>query len=633
MLGLVLNDVCTVFDGHRAAKTILACTDAFSISSATCSCHAGDTGCDGDVAAGRIIASRSDAGSILATRSIDRAAADGDGVARSRASRADAGSNIATRGCDVAALDDDVTAGNLISAAYAAAFSIAAGRELACAGRAALDGECLVLWHVNAGISRMESLHRVLAAVGQDDGGVALAGEAGVFTITPGAVCIDARAVERHRGAVGNRNLHVCAECARQRRSVLNGRSSSHLRQVDGLVGIRTGGDIACLCAADGHGAAGATLACTDAIRSIFAFRSRHAGDGGCDVDGAIIDLKSDDLATIDPTEIIDFKAVASDVRAILSEVKAAAEDANRNNYADLAKTTAKNVLKSSAQIVASLLQAKVPALPALALAAQWEDTVGVRSVLSDFSIAATAYKPLSFGFGTDLIDGRTVSFDRLDNLAARIIDKVKNKIPTFSNITVSDVTLGTVTVYDGVTPVGTVDLSGVATNINGAFDITDLNNAIQDLIQLSTDAKSYADRAKSFEVRVSEFLEREINRVITKVSTDGLTRILEPIILFQAGDNYNVSRFYEGATIAAGKVTLVPTTMTNELLAPAYKKYVAVKNNKTNAFVYQKVLTKGDADFNKVDVNLAAGNYSIIYSALDFSGVQISKKYNVVVK
>ena len=366
----------------------------------------------------------------------------------------------------------------------------------------------------------------------------------------------------------------------------------------------------------------------------------------------AIINLKDKDLATIDPTEIIDFKAVASDVRSMLSEVKTAAEDANRSNYSELAKTTAKNVLKNSAQIVASLLSAKVPTMPALALAAQWEDTVGVRSVLSDYSIAATAYKPLGFGFGADLVDGRTVSFDKIDNVFARIVNKVVAKFPDvttykFNGTIAFDRTHSvlTYTISAGDFGVGTpaadynvtIDLNStfddMETSIN-ALGINNVNNMLDEIAALIADAKSYADRSKSFEVRVSDFLERELNRVITKVATDGLTRVLEPIILFQAGDNFNVTRFVEGETIPAGKITLVPTTMTYEVLAPAYKKYVAIKNNTTGKFAFKKVLTKGDADFTKVTIdNLAAGNYTVIYSALDFSGVQISKKYNVTVK
>ena len=367
----------------------------------------------------------------------------------------------------------------------------------------------------------------------------------------------------------------------------------------------------------------------------------------------AIINLKDKNLATIDPTEIIDFKAVASDVRSMLSEVKTAAEDANRSNYKDLAKTTTKSVLKNSAQIVGSLLSAKLPSLPALALAAQWKDTVGVRSVLSDYSIAATAYKPLGFGFGADLVDGRTVSFDKIDNVFARIVNKVVAKFPDVTtykfNGTISfsaaTQTL-TYTIPAGALGAGVPGAGGytitislattfndMETAING-LGINNVNNMLDEIAALIADAKSYADRSKSFEVRVSDFLERELNRVITKVSTDGLTRVLEPIILFQAGDNFNVTRFFEGTTVPAGKITLVPTTMTYEVLAPAYKKYVAIKNNTTGKFAFKKVLTKGDADFTKVTIdNLAAGNYTVIYSALDFSGVQISKKYNITVK
>ena len=391
------------------------------------------------------------------------------------------------------------------------------------------------------------------------------------------------------------------------------------------------------------------------------------------------IDLEATDLATIAPAEIIDYKGVAADVRAILSEVKAAAQDVNRNNYADLTKSTTKSVLKNSAQIVASLLQAKVPSLPALALEAQWEDTVGVRSVLSDYSIAATAYKPLSFDFGKDLVDGRQVSLDKIDRLVARVLNKIANKVNSIgiNNITIANIELTTAelnaftkttTIYfwqnaggnitvTTTTPSATTAPTGytfpgdykgqgditvdmkqavkdLLTEVNGSLNgaNADIQSIINEIKSLQANVTSYADRTKTFEVRVSDFLEREINRVITKVANDGLTRILEPVILFQAGENYNVTRFFEGQIIPAGKVTLVPTTVTNELFAPAFKKYVAVKAA-DGSFAVQKLMTKGDKDFKKIEANLKAGEYTVIYSALDFYGNQVSKKYNVTVK
>ena len=388
----------------------------------------------------------------------------------------------------------------------------------------------------------------------------------------------------------------------------------------------------------------------------------------------AIINLKDKDLATIDPTKIVDYKAVASDVRAILREAKQAASDANRNNYVDITKSTTKSVLKSSAQIVASLLNAKLPQLPALALSAQWEDTVGVRSVLSDYSIAATAYKPLSFTFGNDLVEGRQINLDKVDRLVARILNNIKNKVNSIgiNNISIANITLTptelakfkqNITLHiwvdpttpdifintDGTSPgaaytthhttVVTADMQqavkDLLAEVNGSLTgaNADIQAVIDQIKSLQAEVTKYADKAQSFEVRVSNFLEREINRVITKVSTDGLTRLLEPIILFQAGGNYSVTRFFDGQNVPAGKITLVPTTMTYELLAPAYKKYVAIKKA-DGSFAFQKVLTKGDKEFKQITIdNLAAGEYTVIYSAVDFSGKQIAKKYNVTVK
>ena len=386
------------------------------------------------------------------------------------------------------------------------------------------------------------------------------------------------------------------------------------------------------------------------------------------------INLEATDLATIETTKIIDFKSIATDVKSMLKDLKATAKTANSSNYEEVTKTAAKGVLTNSAQIVASVLKAKLPSLPALALKAEWEDTVGVRNVLSDYSIAATAYKPLSFDFGKDLIEGKTISLDKADKAAAKIIDNVMNKInragvkiqaiPEISfdeaydkanlkvymivstdagaNISKIEIKNSNATAVDGEIPAtlgankiyySGLDLTADIKSVTNAIPVAELNALIAEAKQALIDIKALADRTKTFEARVTDFLENEINRVITKVSTDGLTRILEPIILFQAGDDYAVTRFVDGAAIPAGKITLVPTTMTNEILAPAFKKYVAVKNNTTGEFVVKENLTKGDKNFKKIEANLTAGEYTVIYSALDFYGVQVSKKYTITVK
>jgi hypothetical protein len=292
-------------------------------------------------------------------------------------------------------------------------------------------------------------------------------------------------------------------------------------------------------------------------------------------------------------------------------------------------------------------------------------------------TIAATAYKPLSFTFGNDIIEGRYVSLDRIDNLVARIVNKLKAKVNAvvINDVTISDIDFSgidftafnqakTLYIYQkntanydiainttGVAPAGFNEIASQPVGADMSNDIATLINTLQGRVntsldganadiqalinevkKLQADVISYADRSINFETRVSNFLEKELNRVISKVATDGFTRVLEPIILFQLNDNYAVNRFFNGIVIPAGKVDLIPTTMTYELLAPAYMKYVAVKAA-DGSFAVQKVLTKGDSDFNKVTADLAAGDYTVIYSAVDFSGNQIAKKYNITVK
>ena len=365
----------------------------------------------------------------------------------------------------------------------------------------------------------------------------------------------------------------------------------------------------------------------------------------------ATIDLEDAETKEkiLDPTQIIDFKKIASQVRTLVSDAYHTA------GTTTAVKASAKEFLNGSAQIVATLLQTEIPSMPALALKAEWKDTVGTRSVLSDYSLAATAYKPLSFGFGAELgVDGRTISLDKIDAAVAKLVNKIQDKANKLDlklqnvNIDLTNAkanagnfdlylhfttaTVGTQTVITGVT------INNTATGNNGSIILSDdvmsiinaipaeaLNDLVKDAMNIINDVNLYADRAKSLEVRVTNFLERYINKVILKISQDGLTRVLEPVLLYQGSEGVN--RLASGMSVKAGaEIDLIPTTMTMEIFAPAYKKYVAVigKDGKAKNPV---VLTRGQKNFSKVTVKIEEGDQAIVYSALDFSGKQIAKK------
>ena len=349
-------------------------------------------------------------------------------------------------------------------------------------------------------------------------------------------------------------------------------------------------------------------------------------------------DLKA--LGQIEPAKLINIEQVAQHVKAMVKEAKEAAQDANRNNYSSTGKTATKEILKEAAQMIAELAQTKVPALPALALKAEWSDTVGTRSVISDYSIAATAYKPVSFTWGKGVVsESDVISLDKIDNLAARIVNKIKSVEPNMDKYVVTEVKAVSltdieVTVKDTTDPTktakGTVKVNDLNKNINDIVtdlnkNLTMLNGAIDDIKSILAKANSALDRSLSLEKRVSNFLESYINRIIVSVANNGFQKVLQPILLLD--NDGAVNRIVSGATMKAGDNKVIMTTVTNELLAPVYKKYIAVV---AGGKVTGKVLTNGDENFKNETITLAKGQNTIVYAAVDFYGNQIVKRYTV---
>lgn len=364
----------------------------------------------------------------------------------------------------------------------------------------------------------------------------------------------------------------------------------------------------------------------------------------------AYINLDAEGLAVVDPTEMVNFTAIAGDLKDMINAAKGIQKNASS------VKSTGKEIIKNAASIVANVVKAKVPSLPAVALKAQWEDTVGVRSVISDYSIAATAVKPLSLRFGKGLGTLPTISLDRIDSFVAQIADSVKAKFPDFSKFVVNNIVINNqyvsvnVSYYDNINiystdptivdPIGTatininqtpgtwVSFTSIQNQVNDNF-VAMINSMLGDMSNLTNEIGKYSDRAVNATDKATDYLENFINRVILKLNDDGLTRVLEPILLIQ-GDK-GVSRFSAKTVLNAGEYKVLPTTVTNEFIAPLYKKYVAVL--KDGKIVKAWNLTRGDADANGFTYDFAKGDYTVVYAGLDFFGNQIAKRYNVTVK
>ena len=158
-------------------------------------------------------------------------------------------------------------------------------------------------------------------------------------------------------------------------------------------------------------------------------------------------------------------------------------------------KTTVKDVINplngvnmsQVASTMVNVLQQFNQKLDANALKATWTDEMGVtRSVYSQYNLAATAVKPLSYAFMNDQKVSSFPGFDQMQNLVGKVLDKISNKlkvsIPHFDinldvekideikfdaiDINTGDINLDMTVVYN------TVVETSVKININDYVDI-----------------------------------------------------------------------------------------------------------------------------------------------------------------
>ena len=136
-----------------------------------------------------------------------------------------------------------------------------------------------------------------------------------------------------------------------------------------------------------------------------------------------------------------------------------------------------------------------------------------------------------------------------------------------------------------------------------------------------------------------------KVNPLLKKVSSKigSANKMLQPTILYMdQNGNPNTLSTIGGRLgtrfVGTGATTLYATSWTAELLAPAYKKQIFVKEPGAEILVNGKATKEGetfDGSLNKVIFNATKGNttYTIVYKAVDYSGVEVEKTFYVNVK
>ena len=160
--------------------------------------------------------------------------------------------------------------------------------------------------------------------------------------------------------------------------------------------------------------------------------------------------------------------------------------------------------------------------------------------------------------------------------------------------------------------------------SLNGDLaEINDMLNEVSKLANFETEIENTKANVKS---QIFSYLDKFNNKFVNLVSKTNSA--LQPTLLIKTGNT-----LVRGGSIPAGEITLMPTSYTAEIVAPALKKFVKVEcdGQEITGENLGKVI---DGSICEIPVKIEAGKtYKITYDAVDFFGKVRSNTYNIIGK
>ena len=170
---------------------------------------------------------------------------------------------------------------------------------------------------------------------------------------------------------------------------------------------------------------------------------------------------------------------------------------------------------------------------------------------------------------------------------------------------------------------------------------IDEINNTIAGKLQ---PAKDVINAAMKYTEKYDNYVPK-LNSLVKKITSNiaNVNRLLQPTLLYvDQNNNWNfvsTANHFGSRFTGRGATVMVATTYTAEYLAPAYKKSIYVKDAKNGAaiLVDGKEIKEGDTfsgNVHKIVFNAKdAGDYTIVYKAVDYSGEGVVKEFYITVK
>lgn len=188
-----------------------------------------------------------------------------------------------------------------------------------------------------------------------------------------------------------------------------------------------------------------------------------------------------------------------------------------------------------------------------------------------------------------------------------------------------------------------------VTENYERVYVLETTDNTIDELIgsindQIGTQLQPVKDAITNAATKWDNAI-TPVNNLLHKINAhiSDVNQLLQPTMLYKSTktNSWNTLSTLKGKLgtrmTGTGSTVLVATSWTGELLAPAYKKKVYVKESGANVKLMDdktSAKTPFSGSTQKVLFTATAkGNYTIVYEAVDYSGVTAKKEYHITVE
>ena len=185
--------------------------------------------------------------------------------------------------------------------------------------------------------------------------------------------------------------------------------------------------------------------------------------------------------------------------------------------------------------------------------------------------------------------------------------------------------------------------------HVQNVYKIKTTDSTIADVVaelnkQLNTKLQPVKDAIQNAATKWDNAI-TPVNNLLKKINANigNVNELLQPTMLYKNSNTgyWNTLSTLKGKLgtrmTGTGSTVLVATSWTGELLAPAYKKSVYVKESGADVTLMDgktSAKTPFSGSTQKVLFTATAkGNYTIVYEAVDYSGVTAKKEYHITVE